>query len=41
MFTGIANTAITLDYIATDLTNTEPGTYNDKGIITLKTKISY
>jgi hypothetical protein len=40
-FTGIANTAITLDYIATDLTNVEPGTYNDKGIITLKTKISY
>ncbi len=41
VFTGIANTAITLDYIATDLTNTEPGTWNDKGIITLKTKISY
>jgi hypothetical protein len=41
VFTGIANTAITLDYIATDLTNKEPGTWNDKGIISLKTKISY
>jgi hypothetical protein len=40
-FTGIANTAVTLDYIATDLTNVEPGTWNDKGIISLKTKISY
>ena len=41
VFTGIANTAITLDYIATDLTSVEPGTYNDKGIIALTTKISY
>lgn len=41
VFTGIANTAITLDYIATDLTNVEPGVYNDKGIFSLKTKISY
>jgi hypothetical protein len=41
VFTGIANTAITLDYIATDLTSVEPGTYNDKGIISLTTKISY
>ena len=40
-FTGIANTTVTLDYVADDLGNKEPGTYNDKGIIYLKTKIAY
>jgi hypothetical protein len=45
VFTGIANTAITLDYLVTDLTSVEPGPLwgglNDKGVIALTTKISY
>jgi hypothetical protein len=46
-FSGITNTVITLDYVATDLGSVQApfggkdDYINDKGRITLKTKISY